>query len=117
MTTVSSGLTRVTPGPRLDRPGALVAGNEGILDRVAAHGVREVVVEIAAADTHGAAPDEDIVVPDDPRHRGFPDLDRPDAGEERGFHGGPIIRHPRGIGKRLIAAGRGLFDMGQGPGV
>jgi hypothetical protein len=48
-------------------------------------------VEIAAADADGLASDEDVVVPDDARRRDLADLDRPDAGQEGGFHGGPII--------------------------
>ena len=48
-------------------------------------------MEIAAADAHGPAADEDVVVADDPRRRDLADLDRPDAGEESGFHRSLII--------------------------
>jgi hypothetical protein len=51
----------------------------------------EEVMEIAAANADGLASDEDVVVPDDARCRNLADLDRPDAGQEGGSHGCPII--------------------------
>ena len=63
-------------------------------------------MEIAAADAHGLAPDEDVVVADDPRRRDLADLDRPDAGEERGFHGFLIIRQDGRNSEEPAFAGR-----------
>jgi hypothetical protein len=97
------GVAGLDPGDGLahvlDDAGALVARDERVLDRVAAHAVREVVVEVAAADAHGLASDEDIVVLGDTGRGGLADLDRSDAGEEGRSHGPLIIKQAAGIGK------------------
>jgi hypothetical protein len=79
------------PADLLDDARALVPGDEGVGHPVFADGTGEEVVEIAAANADGSASDEDVVVPDDTRRRDLADLDRPDAGQEGGFHGHPII--------------------------
>jgi hypothetical protein len=58
-------VARLDPGDAaahlIDDSGALVPGDEGVGHTVVADGIREIVMKIAAADTHGPAPDEDIV--------------------------------------------------------
>ncbi len=75
-----------------DDPGAFVPGDERVGHAITADAIREIIVKIAAADAHDLAPDENVVVADDPGRRDLADLDRPDAGEECGFHGFPIIK-------------------------
>jgi hypothetical protein len=82
---------------------AFVPGDERIRHRVAADAAGQVIVEIAAANADGLAPDEDVVLADRLRGRGFADLDRPDAGEEGGSHGPLIIRQVVRIQKPQIA--------------